>query len=154
MNLKKYAFFGEEKVFYGRTLRRIKALRDIESYAVKAGDLGGWIESEKNLSHEGNAWVSGNAWVYGDARVLDGKWEWSPLYIQGSRYALYMATPNKVGVGCKILTFAGWHRGWRKIAERFGLAEAEQREYIAYFNLACDRYGGEKYKIAWGGKVD
>jgi len=31
---------------------------------VVKGELGGYIESEKNLSQ-----VSGNAWVYGDARV-------------------------------------------------------------------------------------
>ena len=50
-------------------LHRIRALKDFAN--VKAGELGGWIESERNLSHEGNCWVSedarvsGNAWVYG-----------------------------------------------------------------------------------------
>ena len=48
-------------------LWRIKALRDFGN--VAKGDIGGWIEGEKNLSHEGDAWVSGDAWVYGDARV-------------------------------------------------------------------------------------
>ena len=32
-------------------------------------ELGGWIESEKNLSQTGNARVSGSARVYGNARV-------------------------------------------------------------------------------------
>ena len=45
-------------------LRRIRALRDIPRYNVKAGDLGGWVESEKNLSQEGDCWVGGNARVY------------------------------------------------------------------------------------------
>ena len=49
------------------TLHRIKALRDFG--ITIAGDLGGWIEKEYNLSHEGNAWVYGNAKVYGDAEV-------------------------------------------------------------------------------------
>ena len=49
-------------------LHRIRALRDIR-YGVEAGDLGGFIESEKNLSQEGDCWVSGNAQVYGNARV-------------------------------------------------------------------------------------
>ena len=31
--------------------------------------MGGWIQEEKNLSHDGNAWVYGNAEVCGDARV-------------------------------------------------------------------------------------
>ena len=34
---------------------------------INAGDTGGWIEKESNLS--GNAWVSGDAWVYGNAKV-------------------------------------------------------------------------------------
>ena len=51
----------------GVKLFRIKAL--IEFGNVKAGDLGGYIEKEENLSHMGNAWVFGNAWVSGDARV-------------------------------------------------------------------------------------
>ena len=52
----------------GVKLFRIKAL--IEFGNVKAGDLGGYIEKEENLSHMGNAWVSGNARVSGDARVF------------------------------------------------------------------------------------
>ena len=51
----------------GVKLFRIKAL--IEFGNVKAGDLGGYIEKEENLSHMGNAWVSGNAQVSGDARA-------------------------------------------------------------------------------------
>lgn len=51
----------------GVKLFRIKAL--IEFGNVKAGDLGGYIEKEENLSHMGNAWVSGNAQVSGNARV-------------------------------------------------------------------------------------
>ena len=51
----------------GVKLFRIKAL--IEFGNVKAGDLGGYIEKEENLSHMGNAWVFGNAQVFGDARV-------------------------------------------------------------------------------------
>ena len=50
-----------------RTLYRIQALRDFGN--VKEGDIGGYIESEKNLSQDGNAWVSGDARVYGNACV-------------------------------------------------------------------------------------
>ena len=41
---------------------------------IEAGDLGGYIESEKNLSHIGAAWVSGNARVYGNAQVYGDAW--------------------------------------------------------------------------------
>jgi hypothetical protein len=50
-------------------LYRIRALRDIPLYGVKAGDLGGFVESEKNLSQDGDAWISGNALVSGNARI-------------------------------------------------------------------------------------
>ena len=53
---------------YGaRKLHRIKALKDFGH--VKAGDIGGYIEKESNLSHDGNAWINDNAKVCGDARV-------------------------------------------------------------------------------------
>ena len=68
---RKYEFTGETRNWVGRTLHRIRAVRDFGD--VKAGDLGGWIETESNLSNDGNAWVSGNAWVYGDARVYGRK---------------------------------------------------------------------------------
>ena len=60
-----------------------------------------------------------------------------------------MFTANKFAVGCQRYTFDGWHKFWRKIAERHGFTEAEQREYIAYFNLACERYGKEEYKVSF-----
>ena len=53
--------------FNGVTLHRIKALKDFSD--VKAGDLGGWVEKEDNLSQMGDAWVYENAEVYGNAKV-------------------------------------------------------------------------------------
>ena len=67
--MKKYELTSETKVFLGKTLYRIKAL--VQFGNVNAGDLGGWIEKEENLSQSGNAWVYGNAEVSGDARVSD-----------------------------------------------------------------------------------
>lgn len=66
--MKKYEFTGETKEFLGHTLHRIRAVIDFGD--VKAGDLGGWIEKEENLSHEGNAWVCGNAEVWGAYHCL------------------------------------------------------------------------------------
>ena len=64
---KKFELTTETKTLFGRTLYRIRAL--IAFSCVKAGELGGWVEKEENLSQEGNAWVCGNARVFGDARV-------------------------------------------------------------------------------------
>lgn len=66
--MKKFELTSEFNLnFFGRKFFRIKALVNIERYGVKAGDLGGWVEKEDNLSQSGNAWVSGNAEVSGNA---------------------------------------------------------------------------------------
>lgn len=69
--MKKFEFTGETKTislfFRTATLHRIRAVAEFG--LVKVGDLGGWIEKEENLSHEGKAWIWGNAEVCGDAKV-------------------------------------------------------------------------------------
>lgn len=50
-----------------KILHRIRALKDFSD--VKAGDLGGLVESEDNLSQEENCWVYDDSKVYEDAKV-------------------------------------------------------------------------------------
>ena len=76
--MKKYELTEETTNIFGKTLHRIRATRDFSN--VHAGDLGGFIEDERNLSHDENAWVggnarvSGNAWVGGNALVGGNAW--------------------------------------------------------------------------------
>jgi carbonic anhydrase/acetyltransferase-like protein (isoleucine patch superfamily) len=65
--MKKYELTTETLQLAGLTLHRIKAVKNFGS--VKAGELGGWIESEENLSQADNAWVYNNAKVFDKARV-------------------------------------------------------------------------------------
>ena len=65
--MKKYEFTDETKKSCGKILHRIRAIRSFNG--VKKGQLGGFIESENNLSHDGNAWICSNAEVYGNVRV-------------------------------------------------------------------------------------
>ena len=51
----------------GYTLYRIIALKDFAD--VKAGDKGGYIYVEDNLSHDGDAWAYDNAHIFGNAKV-------------------------------------------------------------------------------------
>ena len=70
MKNKKYELLTDDTIdYFGRTLYRIKAKIDFGD--VKKGQLGGFVEKEKNLSHYGNAWVSDDAWVTDNARVSD-----------------------------------------------------------------------------------
>lgn len=64
---KKYKLTDETIKLNGVTLYRIEALKYFGE--IKKGDKGVFIESENNLAHEGDAWVSDNAHVYGDALV-------------------------------------------------------------------------------------
>lgn len=56
----------------GVKLFRIKAL--VSFSTIKAGELGGFIEKESNLSHLNDAWVSGKAWVFDNVRVYGVAW--------------------------------------------------------------------------------
>jgi len=94
--MKKYELTSSCIEVGGTKLFQIRALMDFSD--VRAGDMGGYIESEDNLAHTGNswvfenarvtgnacvsenarvagnAWVSENAWVSGDARVAGNAW--------------------------------------------------------------------------------
>jgi len=63
----KYELTQETINFDGIVLHRIRALKDFGS--VYAGDLGGYIQSKKNLSQEDTCWVYDEARVYGSAQV-------------------------------------------------------------------------------------
>ena len=63
MENKKYLLTDESVMIGERTLYRIQATRNFGN--VKCGELGGWVESEENLSHEGECWI------YNEAKVLE-----------------------------------------------------------------------------------
>ncbi len=110
--MKKYEFTGEAKDFCGVELHRIRALKDFGD--VAAGDLGGWIKGEGNLSHDGRCWVSDDARVFGDARVYGNAWVAGDAEIKapkdtfwlsaiGSRYGtttFFRCVDGKVRVTC------------------------------------------------------
>lgn len=80
----KYEFTGEVKNIGGKILHRICAVRDIPEHNVKAGDLGGWIEAERNLSQKGAAWVADSARVMDSARVTDTALVMGSAWVTGS----------------------------------------------------------------------
>lgn len=67
---KKYEILKDQSItMNGSMIYRIKALKDFGD--VKAGDMGGFVEKEENLSHEGPCWIYGDAMVYHNAKVKD-----------------------------------------------------------------------------------
>ena len=73
MEENKYELTDETIEWKGHILHRIKALKDFRcnGFSITTGQLGGFIESESNLSQEGNCWVNYNASIYGDAKVYE-----------------------------------------------------------------------------------
>lgn len=68
--MKKYELLPEDTIeINGTTLYRIKAIRNFAT--VKVGQLGGYIEKEENLSHDGECWVYDDAKVFGNANICN-----------------------------------------------------------------------------------
>ena len=109
---KKYKLTNEMIEVNGAVLHRIKALVDFSD--VEAGDLGGWVENERNLSHDGKAWVYDNARVYGDARVCGNAWVSGDAWVGSNGHLLqvgpigsrdeyttfFRAKDNAIAVAC------------------------------------------------------
>ena len=74
--MKKYEFTGEIMVHEGITLRRIRRISD--------NLIGGWIESEENLSQKGDCFIFDNAKVYGNAKVSGNASVFSNAKIYGN----------------------------------------------------------------------
>lgn len=69
---KKYELTSESKVVGKTVVYRIKAVNTIRrngSIIVLPGDLGGYVQSTKNLSQEDSCWVDNGAIVYENASV-------------------------------------------------------------------------------------
>ena len=126
--MKKYELTDETITHCGHTLHRIRALRDFGT--IKKGDLGGFVESEGNLSHEGDCWVGGDAQVGGNAEVSgNAQVERTSDYIvfknwwSSGRYFTWTRSNNMWCVGCFYGT------GEELIAKAYKDSEKSGREY-------------------------
>ena len=119
----KYELTDETKQFCGRTLHRVRY--------IDSGGLGGWVESEKNLSQDGNA------------KVWGGKWNETPLQIHGTKFVFCVSSKNTVTIGCKTKTVDEWPETYGAEFDRHNFTPEQRKEYKDYFNLAAKHYGWE-----------
>lgn len=92
---KKYILTEETKEVGGHILHKIQAVRDFGD--VQKGDLGGWIESEKNLSHDGDCWISSNGEVSGNGRIFGDGWVSDDGWVFGNAkigFNAYISSPR------------------------------------------------------------
>ena len=135
-NVRKYEFTGETFQHLGRTLHRIRAIVSFGN--IFAGDVGGWVEDEKNLSHYGNAWVFGNARVSGDAQVSGDAWV-TPICVTGLKYPVTI-TDHHMTIGCEFHLISEWREfDDRRIAEMDGLQSSRfWRDHKTVLLAICD----------------
>jgi len=79
--MKKYELVNYDKE---TNLYQIQALRD-GPWGPK-GTLGGFVESENNLSHENNCWIYENTHVFGDAHVFGNAYVFGNARISGNAH--------------------------------------------------------------------
>jgi hypothetical protein len=122
-------------------LYQIVAVKAIPKFNIRPGDFGGYIADERNLSQNGNAWVSGNAQVCGNAlvsgnaQVSGNAWTHSPLYIQGSIFSLTNCKYGHIQIGCLCYSYTEWLKNYRKIGKEQGFSVKEIKEYFEYIKL-------------------
>ena len=134
--MKKYEFTGETKEIGGKILHRIRALIDIPEHDVKVGDLGGWIEAERNLSQKGAAWVTGSAWVTGKARVMKSS-DCITIGAIGSRddtTTFYRGTDGGIYVSCGC--FNGTIDDFAAEVKQVHAGTKHERTYLLAIELA------------------
>lgn len=64
---KKYILTDETKEVKGHTLHRIRAIVDFGN--ICEGELGGFVEYEDTLSHDGDCWIDEDVCVLGDSYI-------------------------------------------------------------------------------------
>lgn len=136
----------------GKKLYRVQALKDFDG--VKAGDTGGYIESESNLSQYdnarvcdnaqvhgnarvcGNARVSDDAWVYGNARVCDTRHylNLGPIGSRDGYTTIYRDKNRKAMVICGC--FSGNLDEFEREVHKTHSGTKYEAEYMALIQLA------------------
>ena len=137
----KYKLTDETKAFCGKTLFRIEATRDIPKYGIRKGDLGGWIENERNLLHGGDAWVGGNARIKNNGNIESTK-DYCVFGPCGSRddFTTFYKTETGIWVSCGCFN-ESIEKFLDKVEETHG-DNKHGRTYKALAELARMKIGG------------
>ena len=165
--MKKFELTNEFVVnIFGIKLFRIRSL--VSFGCVKAGEQGGYVEKEGNLSQIGDAWIFGNAQVYGNAQVSGKAQVYGNARVYGDTRVsgnaqvygdAWISSDARVHGDTDYATVKGFGRynrnttffrckdAYKKILEHCEVMEylykANKDKYEAYHNVAilCKRLG-------------
>jgi carbonic anhydrase/acetyltransferase-like protein (isoleucine patch superfamily) len=135
---KKYEFTGEILEHEGVTLKRIRRISD--------GLVGGWLQSEDNLSHEGGCFVYDNAKVYHFAKVFDNARVYgnARVYENAQVYHLAIVYGNaRVYENAQVSSFA------KVFDNAMVYKNAQVYGYAKVFNSARVSGNARVYGTAW-----
>ncbi|HGD2664969.1 TPA: hypothetical protein ACIN5G_001886 [Streptococcus agalactiae] len=153
--MKKYELLKDDTIeVAGKTLFRIKALISFKD--IRKGEIGGYVEAERNLSQSDNAWVTGNAWVCDDACVSDNAWVTGNAWVSGNAWVEtsndYIVFKNNWS-SFRWFTYTKSNKMWRVgcfygtgdelIKEAYADSEESGRKYELYVNLVKELYRDE-----------
>lgn len=126
--MKKYEFTGKTIQFNGYILRQI--------IRVKDKLVGGWIESELNLSQDGKCFVYGDAKVYenanvsGDASVSGNAIVFiTPVCVTGLKHNITV-TETHIFIGCEGHTKQFWRKEIVNIGKKHNYTNKEINRII------------------------
>jgi hypothetical protein len=147
--MRKYEITDERNPYNPR-MRRIRALRPGPWGPI--GTLGGWLESEENLDHDGECWVGGAAVVCGAARATHAalvcEWAWvcdGALVCDESRVSGWSRVGGESEVGGSARV-NGWAQvcgsarvgGSADIDRHMVIVQGEQHKTPLYLDGSCD----------------
>lgn len=135
-NTKYRRILEDYKEIGDKILYRIEALKDFNG--VKAGSLGGYIESEDNLSRDGDAWVCSNARIGGNAMIRDNA-SWLIVGPIGSRddFTTFFSGEDGIYVSCGC--FYGSISEFEKAVEKTHAGTKHEKDYKLAIALAKSR---------------
>lgn len=107
------------------TLYQVRALRDIPLHGVRKGDLGGYIQSQANLSQSGECWVAkeavvlDSATIEGDALVTENARVYGNAKVRGTVFVGDTAKVYEDALveGACLVTRKARIHGFTKLAE-------------------------------------
>ena len=147
--MKQFELTNESKInWFGRTLFRIKALIDFTTKGgdeIHAGDLGGYVEKEQNLSHDGKAWILDNAKVWGNAKIWGDAEVWGNAKVCGdasifSTQHILNVTP--IGINANSLTVFRAKNG-----DSLQVSFESKVHSLKQFKKEIDQWTDEKLKM-------
>lgn len=122
---------------------------------VERGDLGGFIETEENLSQDYNAWVYGNACVYGDARVLGRAQVLGDARVYGNAqvYGSARVSGNALVSGNARVYEDAQVYGYARVYEDF-LAAGDSQVYLEAVEQDRDSCADDSYLLSFAKHED